>query len=132
MLPDETGQYSALFRPTHMIGLELGVSIASVALRGEPTGVPAWFRSDVVAVAKKNLKAGEKLDGEGGYCVWGRQLPVPMSLRIGGLPIGLANNLVLKCDVLEGQELRWSDVDYDENDDAVKLRRELVTTFERD
>ena len=127
MLPDETGQYSALFRPTHMIGLELGVSIASVALRGEPTGAPTGFRSDVVAVAKKNLKAGEKLDGEGGYCVWGKQIPARRSLQVGALPLGLANNVRMKRDIAEGQELRWQDVDYDKNDNAVKLRRELET-----
>ena len=125
MLPDETGQYSALFRPTHMIGLELGVSIASVVLRGEPTGTPTGFRSDVVAVAKKNLKAGEKLDGEGGYCLWGKQVPAERSLKIAALPIGLANNVRLRRDIAEGQELRWQDIDYDGNDIAVKMRREL-------
>jgi predicted homoserine dehydrogenase-like protein len=127
LLPDETGQYSALFRPTHMIGLELGVSIASVALRGEPTGAPTGFRSDVVAVAKKNLKAGEELDGEGGYCVWGKQMPAQRSLQVGALPIGLANKVKLKRDIAEGEELSWQDVDYDGNDSAVMVRRELET-----
>ena len=75
LLPDTSGSYAALYRPTHMIGLELGISVASVALRSEPTGAPTGFRSDVVATAKRDLKAGEMLDGEGGFCVWGKQTP---------------------------------------------------------
>ncbi len=70
MLQDSSGKYAALYRPIHMIGLELGISVASAALRKEPTGAPVCFNSDVVATAKRNLKAGEMLDGEGGFCVW--------------------------------------------------------------
>ena len=73
MLPDASGRYAALYRPIHMIGLELGISVASAALRGEPTGAPTGFRSDVAATAKRALKRGEMLDGEGGFCVWGRR-----------------------------------------------------------
>src|SRR5262245_34402512 len=80
MLPDRSGRYAALYRPIHMIGLELGVSVASVALRKEPTGAPTAWRSDVVAVAKRPLRSGEVLDGEGGFCVWGRQAPAERSL----------------------------------------------------
>ena len=78
MLPDKTGKYAALYRPIHMIGLELGISVASAALRNEPTGTPTGFRSDVVATAKRNLKSGEILDGEGGFCVWGKQTPAEL------------------------------------------------------
>ena len=81
MLPDKSGKYAALYRPIHMIGLELGISVASCALRNEPTGAPTGFRSDVVATAKRALKAGEMLDGEGGFCVWGKQTPADVSLR---------------------------------------------------
>ena len=81
MLPDKSGKYSALYRPIHMIGLELGISVASAALRNEPTGAPTGFRSDVVATAKRDLKAGEMLDGEGGFCVWGKQTPADVSLE---------------------------------------------------
>ena len=81
MLPDRSGKYAALYRPIHMIGLELGISVASCALRHEPTGAPTGFRSDVVATAKRDLKAGEMLDGEGGFCVWGKQTPAEVSLR---------------------------------------------------
>src|SRR3954447_14074460 len=80
LMPDRSGRYAALYRPTHMIGLELGVSVASVALRGEPTGAPSGFHSDVVATAKRDLKQAEVLDGEGGFCVWGKQIPAARSL----------------------------------------------------
>jgi predicted homoserine dehydrogenase-like protein len=67
LMTDESGNYSALYRPYHLIGLELGISVASVVLRGEPTGAPFDFRADVAAVAKRDLKPGDMLDGEGGY-----------------------------------------------------------------
>ena len=131
MLPDTTGRYAALYRPIHMIGLELGISVASAALRKEPTGAPTGFRSDVVATAKRGLKAGEMLDGEGGYCVWGRQTPADRSLDEGLLPLGLAHNVKLKRDIATGEQLKWSDVAYDANDVAVKVRREMEAAFGR-
>src|SRR5215470_4430349 len=131
MLPDKSGRYAALYRPIHMIGLELGISVASAALRNEPTGAPTGFRSDVVATAKRDLKAGEMLDGEGGFCVWGKQTPADLSLRHELLPLGLAHNVKLKRDIAEGQPLRWSDVSYDPNDSAVKVRREMEAAFGR-
>jgi predicted homoserine dehydrogenase-like protein len=131
MLPDKTGKYAALYRPIHMIGLELGISVASAALRNEPTGAPNGFRSDVVATAKRALKAGEMLDGEGGFCVWGKQAPAEVSLERELLPLGLAHNVKLKGDIAEGQALRWSDVFYDPNDPAVKIRREMEAAFGR-
>jgi predicted homoserine dehydrogenase-like protein len=129
LLPDKSGRYAALYRPIHMIGLELGISVASVALRGEPTGAPTGFRSDVVATAKRNLKQSEMLDGEGGFCVWGKQTPAERSLAEGYLPLGLAQNVKLMRDVAEGECLRWSDVAYDAGDFAVKVRREMEATF---
>ena len=131
MLPDKGGKYAALYRPIHMIGLELGISVASAALRGEPTGAPTGFRSDVVATAKRALKAGEMLDGEGGFCVWGKQTPAEVSLRDELLPLGLAHDVKLKRDIPEGGALKWSDVAYDPHDSAVKVRREMEAAFGR-
>jgi predicted homoserine dehydrogenase-like protein len=131
MLPDKSGKYAALYRPIHMIGLELGISVASCALRGEPTGAPTGFRSDVVATAKRDLKAGEMLDGEGGFCVWGKQTAAETSLRDDLLPLGLAHNVKLKRDIAQGAALKWSDVDYDVADTAVKVRREMEAAFGR-
>ena len=131
MLPDRTGHYAALYRPIHMIGLELGVSVASAALRREPTGSPTGFRSDVVATAKRALKSGEVLDGEGGYCVWGKQVPAEHSVHAGFLPLGLAHGVRLNRAVAEGECLKWSDVAYDESELAVTIRREMEVTFRR-
>jgi len=131
MLPDQSGKYAALYRPIHMIGLELGISVASCALRNEPTGAPTGFRSDVVATAKRALKAGEMLDGEGGFCVWGKQTPADVSLERELLPLGLAHNVKLKRDIPEGGALQWVDVAYDPNDTAVKVRREMEAAFGR-
>jgi len=105
LLPDQSGRYAALYRPIHMIGLELGVSVASVALRHEATGAPTGFRSDVVATAKRDLKKGEVLDGEGGFCVWGRQAPAERSLRERLLPLGLAHGVALTRSIAEGEQL---------------------------
>lgn len=131
MLPDRSGKYAALYRPTHMIGLELGLSVASAALRKEPTGAPTCFNSDVVATAKRKLEAGEMLDGEGGFCVWGKQTPAELSLKQGYLPLGLAHNVKLKRDIAEGERVKWDDVDYDKADNAVKVRREMEAMFAR-
>jgi predicted homoserine dehydrogenase-like protein len=131
MLPDRSGRFAALYRPIHMIGLELGVSIASVALRREPTGAPTGFRSDVVATAKRKLRQGEMLDGEGGFCVWGRQAPAARSLEQGLLPLGLAQNVRLRRDVASGHPLKWCDVECDANQPAVRVRREMEAAFGR-
>src|SRR5215475_13244395 len=131
LLPDRSGHHAALYRPIHMIGLELGISVASAALRGEPTGAPVCFNSDVVATAKRAMKTGEMLDGEGGFCVWGKQVPAARSLAQGFLPLGLAQKVKLTRDVAQGEMLKWTDVDYDPNDAAVKIRREMEAAFGR-
>jgi predicted homoserine dehydrogenase-like protein len=131
LLPDSSGKYAALYRPTHMIGLELGISVASAALRREPTGAPICFNSDVVATAKRDLKAGEMLDGEGGFCVWGKQTPADVSLREGYLPLGLAHNVRLLRDIAQGARVKWADVAYDPADSAVRFRREMEAAFAR-
>ena len=76
-----------MYKPFHLIGLELSISILSAALRGEPTGTTREWRADVVAVAKRDLAAGETLDGEGGYTVWGRVTTAAASRAANALPI---------------------------------------------
>jgi predicted homoserine dehydrogenase-like protein len=129
LVTDTSGWYGALYRPCHLIGLELGISVASVALRGEPTGCPSGFRGDAVAVAKRDLTAGEILDGEGGYTVWGKLMPARDSLLAGALPIGLAHGVTLTRSVAAGMVVRWSDVIADGGADAVRARREMEALF---
>ncbi len=126
---DQSGRYASLYRPSHLIGLELGVSVACAALRGEPTGTPVAFNADVVATAKRDLVAGEQLDGEGGHTVWGKLMPAGDSVDRGGLPIGLASGVLLKNPVAADQHVRWSDVEVDESCQAVIVRRELEATL---
>lgn len=124
---DPSGRYSTLYKRVHMIGLELPISVASVALRGEPTGVAEGFRADVVALAKRDLAAGEMLDGEGGSTVVGGLRPASLSLELGCLPLGLAQNVALKNPVAADQPVRWSDVAVDESTQAYQLRRWMET-----
>ena len=126
---DASGRYAAMYKPYHLIGLELNISILSAALRKEPTGQPHGFRGDVAAVAKRNLSAGEMLDGEGGYTVWGKLMPASLSLKAGALPIGLAHHLKLKRDVAHGAVVTWGDVEIDANDETVKTRRAMEERF---
>ncbi|MGJ7564210.1 NAD(P)H-dependent oxidoreductase [Variovorax sp. GB1R11] len=126
---DPSGRYFTLYKRWHLIGLEVGMSVASVALRGEPTGVATCWNADVVATAKRDLAAGEMLDGEGGYTVWGKLLPAERSLRLGGLPLGLAHNIKLLRPVKKGQSLSWADVAIDTGTAACKLRNEMEAMF---
>jgi predicted homoserine dehydrogenase-like protein len=126
---DPSGEIAALWRPFHLIGLELGISIASAALRGEPTGCPQAFRGDVVATAKRDLAAGEVLDGEGGETVWGRLMPAAAARAEDGLPIALAHDVRLKRPVAAGGGIAMADVALDESEPAVALRRRLVQSL---
>jgi len=126
---DPSGRYACMYKRWHLIGLEVGISVASVGLRGEPTGCPTGWRADAVAVAKKNLLAGEILDGEGGYTVVGRLMPAAASLAQGCLPLGLAHGWKLLRPVAAGQPLRWSDVAIDASSSAVRARREMEQAF---
>ena len=129
---DASGRYAAMYKPYHLIGLELNISILSAALRNEPTGQPHGFRGDVAAVAKRDLRAGEMLDGEGGYTVWGKLMPAAASLAAGALPIGLAHRVKLKNNVAHGAVVRWSDVEVDEASDTIKTRKAMEAKFARD
>ena len=126
---DPSGRYFTLYKRWHLIGLEVGMSVASVALRGEPTGVATGWNADVVATAKRDLQAGEILDGEGGYTVWGKLLPADTSRKLGGLPLGLAHNIKLLRPVRQGQSLCWEDVAIDTSTRAYQLRREMENHF---
>jgi predicted homoserine dehydrogenase-like protein len=126
---DRSGRFAAMYKPYHLIGLELGLSIASIAVRGEATGATAGFNGDVAATAKRDLRAGERLDGEGGHTVFGKLMPAADSLLLGALPIGLAHNVVLQQPVPAGQPVRWSDVAFDTNKEAVRVRRDMEALF---
>jgi predicted homoserine dehydrogenase-like protein len=125
---DPSGRYFTLYKRWHLIGLEVGMSVASVALRREATGVATMWNADVVATAKRDLKVGERLDGEGGYTVWGKLLPAATSRSIGGLPLGLAHDVPLVRPVAQGQCLTWADVAMPASR-AFSVRREMEAVF---
>jgi predicted homoserine dehydrogenase-like protein len=122
---DPSGRYFTLYKRWHLIGLEVGQSVASVVLRREPTGVATGWRADVVATAKRDLNVGDTLDGEGGYTVWGKLMPAKKSIDLGGVPLGLAHDVKVVRPVAKGQSLTWADVQMDTTTRAYGLRREL-------
>lgn len=126
---DPSGRYFTLYKRWHLIGLEVGMSVASVALRGEPTGVATGWNADVVATAKRDLRPGDLLDGEGGCTVWGKLLPASTSARLGGLPLGLAHDVKVLREVPKGRCLTWSDVAIDVSTPACRIRREMEAMF---
>jgi len=129
MNTDESGRYSAMFKPFHLIGLELNISIFSAALRGQPTGAPICFNADVVAVAKRDIKVGEILDGEGGYTVWGRLMPAIASVAAKALPIGLASNIALTRPVKQDQVITMGDINADTRSQAWQVRNKMLEHF---
>ena len=126
---DPSGRYFTLYKRWHLIGLEVGLSVASVALRGEATGVAVGWNADVVATAKRDLQPGDVLDGEGGYTVWGRLLPAQKSAAIGGVPLGLAHDVKVVRAVRQGECLTWADVTMDTTSRAYTVRREMEQMF---
>jgi predicted homoserine dehydrogenase-like protein len=129
VVTDDSGRYAALYRPTHFIGLELGLSVAHAALRNEATGTAAQFNADVAAVAKRDLTAGELLDGEGGYTVYGQLVPAAVSLEKGYLPLGLSAGVRLQRPVAAKRPVEWGDIEQPESSRALELRRRMEREF---
>ncbi|MEW9834506.1 NAD(P)H-dependent oxidoreductase [Mesorhizobium marinum] len=121
---DDTGRFAAMYKPFHLIGLELSVSVLSAALRREATGSARMMRGTVAAVAKRALKEGEMLDGEGGYSVWGKALPLDEARD--ALPIGLAHRVKLLRNIAEGAVLGLADVSLGEDPVAELYRAEVA------
>lgn len=129
VVTDPSGRYMTSYKKWHLIGLELGVSVASVVLRGEPTGVATAFNADVAAMAKRDLKPGDMLDGEGGYTVSGQLAPAATSLAKGYLPLGLAHNVKLVRPVARDACVTWDDVEIDETLPAFRIRKEQEALY---
>ena len=121
---DSTGRYAAMYKPFHLIGMELGISVLSAQLRGEPTGQSRAFNGDAVAVAKRDLKPGDTLDGEGGFTVWGKCMPAARSVAAGALPIGLAHGVNLRRPVTRDTVITRGDVEDLPDSPATRLRAE--------
>ncbi|MGI9316365.1 MAG: NAD(P)H-dependent oxidoreductase [bacterium] len=129
MNTDQSGRYSAMFKPFHLIGLELNISILSAALRGHATGAPITFNADVVSVAKRDLALGETLDGEGGYTVWGKLIPAKDSIKANALPIGLASEVKLIRPVKQGAVVTCDDVTAGQSQQSWQVRAKMLASF---
>ncbi|MFT5113846.1 MAG: putative homoserine dehydrogenase-like protein [Parasphingorhabdus sp.] len=125
MNTDDSGRYSAMYKPFHLIGLELNISILSAALLNKPTGSTQGFIADVVATAKRDLNAGETLDGEGGYTIYGKLSPASTSIQQSALPIGLSEGVRLKNSITSGQVISWADIEGCAQSEALTLRKSL-------
>ncbi len=126
LLTDKSGWYGSMWRPFHLIGLETNTSVLSAVLRHEPTGVSKFWQGDAVATAKRDLKPGEMLDGEGGYCVWAKAIPALQSHQIDALPIGLAHHVKLKHAVKKDHIVTINDVELKEVDDIIRFRQAMI------
>ena len=129
VVTDPNGRYMCSYKKWHLIGLELGVSVAAVGLRQEPTGVATCFNADVVATAKRDMHPGEILDGEGGYTVFGKLAPARRSLMHGYLPLGLAHSVKVVRPVAKDQPLTWADVAMDQSLAAFEIRKEMEALY---
>ena len=122
MVTDTSGNYSAIWRPYHYIGLELAQSIYSIALDNRATGFTKNYNADVASYAKKDLKKGDKLDGEGGFCARGRLITSEKSKNEKILPLGLTDNAVLKKDINKDDIISLNDVELNLPQEVVKAR----------
>jgi homoserine dehydrogenase len=129
MVTDTSGNYSAIWRPYHYIGLELAQSIYSIALDNRATGYTKNYNADVASYAKKDLKKGDKLDGEGGFCARGRLVTSEKSKREKILPLGLTDNAILKRDINKDDVIKLDDVDLNLPEDIVKAREYQYNTL---
>ena len=123
MVTDVSGNYSAIWRPYHYIGLELAQSIYSIALDQKATGQIVNYNADVAAYAKKDLKAGDRLDGEGGFCARGKLITSKKSKDEKILPLGLTDGAIVKKDINKDQSIRLNDVELNLPEDVVKARQ---------
>ena len=129
LMTDDTGWYGSMWRPFHLIGLETNTSVLSATLRQEATGASRLWKADAVATAKRDLAAGEYLDGEGGYCVWAKAVPARLSDQMKALPIGLAHHVKLKHAVKQDQVVTLDDVELQDADDILRFRQDMKSVL---
>ena len=122
MVTDSSGSYSAIWRPYHYIGLELAQSIYSIVLDNKATGHTKNFNAEIASVSKKDLKAGQKLDGEGGYCARGRLISSKKSKKERILPMGYTDNAILKRDIMKDEFISLDDVKLDLPKEIIEAR----------
>ena len=123
MVTDKSGNYSAIWRPYHYIGLELAQSIYSIALDKKPTGYTKFFNADVASIAKKDLSVGEILDGEGGYTSKGKLVTSKKSIENNFLPLGLSDGAKTKRPIKKDEYIKIDDVEINWKQEVLQARK---------
>jgi predicted homoserine dehydrogenase-like protein len=119
------GKYFTFFRPYHLWFLEAPISVARAFLYRQTTLVPLDRPvAEVMTVAKRALKPGERLDDFGGYTFYGLMDLAEEARALNALPVGLAPGAEVVRPVAAGGILTWDDVKLDEESMVVKLRRQ--------
>jgi predicted homoserine dehydrogenase-like protein len=107
-----SGPNYLIYRPYHLTSIETPISIARAFFYNEPTMIPAGgLVSEVVTIAKKDLKAGERIDRIGGYMIYGLIDKYDIAEEQGLLPIGLSEGAMLKNDIEKSRPISYDDVD---------------------
>ncbi|HEX7057148.1 MAG TPA: NAD(P)-dependent oxidoreductase [Bacilli bacterium] len=121
------GPYYALYRPYHLTSLETPLTIARAYFYGEPTIAPYYgLVAETVATAKRNLRAGEALDGIGGFTAYGKIMTAADRQAANALPLGLIGpNVRMKRDVPQNSVITYDDVEFTEKN-MILLLRELM------
>lgn len=118
------GPYYLLFRPYHLCDLETPQSIAEAVLMNEVTVTANTMHSEVAAIAKRNLKAGEKLKGIGTADIFGKIYTYPQALALKAIPLGIAENGVVLQDIAKGDVLTEYNFMPDTSTFIYQLRKE--------
>ena len=117
------GPNFTLYRPYHLCAIEAPLSIARAVIYHEPTLAPLAPVVEVVALAKRDLKAGEILDGEGGFTVYGQIERAEVAKRENLLPIGLTNGVPLIVDIAKDEPIRYDMVKLSQDSILLVLKR---------
>lgn len=118
------GKNFLLYRPYHLVAVPAPLSVARAVLLGVANGSCAPSpTAECITVAKRDLRAGEQLDGGGGYTVVGQCEKASVAQVEGLLPLGLAERAVLRRAIAKGETIAYRDVELNEDSFVLKMRR---------
>lgn len=116
------GPFYLFYRPYHLCHFEFAATVAEAVINKRAVLKPEFgFKTNVYSYAKKDLKKGETLDGLGGFSCYGLIENCNENEINAGLPICLAEDVVLKRDIPKDKKIRLEDIEYDEKSDGFAL-----------
>jgi predicted homoserine dehydrogenase-like protein len=126
------GPLYAFYTPFHLPQLEIPLTVARAVLFRDATVAPAGGPyCDAIAVAKRDLKAGEVLDGVGGFACYTLIENYPAARAADALPMGVAEGCRLQRDVAKDAAVTYADVEVPPGRLCDRLRDEQLTRFGR-